>query len=417
MLKLKVIHRTLLNAINNQSKYSVAQISTSSSQKSNEKDKDKVKDLLDEAAIGINETSPEHDNWSTSPYPEGTVFSKNRDQSKKSKRPRKDPRDCSIILFPGQGAQYVGMAKDLIKIPEARDIYQLANEILGYDLLKICLEGPKEKLDKTVYCQPAVMVTSLASLEKLKEERPMAIENCTATAGFSLGELTALVFSGAIPFDRGLKLVQIRAEAMQRASEENPGGMMTVMYGPDSKLGDACIKATEWCLEKGVENPDCRIANFLYPHCKVIAGSLEALKFIESNYKNYKLKRVKRLPVSGAFHTSLMESAVEPFRQGLKKIPIEKPIVSVHSNVDGKRYRDASHILNQLPKQIVKPVKWEQTLHILYERSQGEAFPRTFETAPGRSLITILKQVNAKAWDSSIAVDEFKNERKSQEQL
>lgn len=123
----------------------------------------------------------------------------------------------------------------------------------SYNLLKLCLEGPKEKLDKTVYCQPAVMVTSLASLEKLQEERPNAIENCVATAGFSLGEITALTFAGAIPFDKAVKLVQIRAEAMQMASDQNPGGMATILYGPDSNLGEACEKGElSFLITKGI---------------------------------------------------------------------------------------------------------------------------------------------------------------------
>lgn len=202
-----------------------------------------------------------------------------------------------------------------------------------------------------------------------------------------------------------MKLVQIRAEAMQLASETNPGAMATVMYGPDSNLGDACKKAIEWCLDRGVENPDCRIANYLYPHSKVVAGSIEAIEFIEKNLKQYNLKRIKRLPVNGAFHTSLMASAVEPFKSALKKIKIEDPIIGVHSNVDGLRYRDARHILHQLPKQIVRPVKWEQTLHILYERKPDQNFPRTFECGPGRSLTTILKQVNAKAADTAFNIE------------
>lgn len=104
-------------------------------------------------------------------------------------------------------------------------------------------EGPQNKLDKTVYAQPAIAVTSLASLEKLREERPHVIDNCVATAGFSLGEISALIFAGSIPFDQGIKLIQVRAEAMQIASDENPSGMATVFYQPDSDLGIACVKA------------------------------------------------------------------------------------------------------------------------------------------------------------------------------
>lgn len=266
----------------------------------------------------------------------------------------------------------------------------------------------------TVYAQPAIAVTSLASLEQLRGERPRAIDNCVATAGFSLGEITALIFAGSIPFDQGVRLIQVRAEAMQAASDETASGMATVIYGADSDLGLACVKAKDWCIERGVENPECRVANYLFPTCKVVAGNLEALNFLEKNSKQFKLRKVKRLPVSGAFHTNLMEPALQPFREALKKIKIEKPLVSVHSNVDGKIYRNADHILKQLPKQIVKPVKWEQLLHIIYERTQGEMFPRTFECAPGRSLSIILKQVNAKAWDTCFSVDSDYAQRKNE---
>lgn len=192
---------------------------------------------------------------------------------------------------------------------------------------------------------------------------------------------------------------------MQEASERVSGGMATVLYGPDSKLSEACRRATEWCVEKGIEQPECKIVNYLYPQCKVVAGNTDALLFLEANTKQFGLRRLKRLSVSGAFHTGLMQSAVEPFQRALRKIPIEDPAIAVHSNVDGKRYRNADHILGQLPRQIVRPVKWEQTLHILYERGQGQHFPRTFECGPGRGLTTILKQVNAKAWDTAINIE------------
>jgi len=269
------------------------------------------------------------------------------------------------------------------------------------------LEGPKSELDKTIYAQPAITVTSLASLEKLRETRPDAINDCVGTAGFSLGEITALIFAGSIPFDQGIKLIQVRAEAMQIASTQNPSGMATVFYAPDSELGLACLRAKEWCLERGIENPECSIANYLFPHCKVVSGSLEALSFLEKNARQYKLKKVKRLPVSGGFHSSLMESAVEPFKKALSKIRVQMPFVNVFSNVDGKRYRDVNHILRQLPKQITKPVRWEQMMHILYERKDGMRFPRTIECSPGTGLKVILKQVNAKAWDNAVTVDKW----------
>ncbi|XP_034656624.1 probable malonyl-CoA-acyl carrier protein transacylase, mitochondrial [Drosophila subobscura] len=320
------------------------------------------------------------------------------------RRPAIDPKETSVMLFPGQGSQYVGMAKDLLRFPGARQIFELANQVLKYDLLKICLEGPREKLNRTEHAQLAVMVSSLAALEQLREERPQAIENCVAAAGFSLGEITALVYAGALPFDKAVKLVQVRATAMQAACDRAAGGMALTLYGPDTNLGEACAKAQQWSLDRGVESPYCGIANYMYPHCKVIAGNVEALEFLEKNAKALKIRRMKRLAVSGAFHTPLMQSAVEPFTKALKSLRLEDPIIRVYSNVDGKPYRNAKNIVHQLPKQIVRSVKWEQTLHEMYERKQGAEFPRTFECGPGKGLMQVLEKVNAKAALSCINV-------------
>lgn len=160
-----------------------------------------LKKLLDDAA-SFEDAKPQtmEQQWATLPYVEGTKI---RKQGEFFRKPKHDPRETSIILFPGQGSQYVGMGKDLLKFPIVKDLYDLASHILGYDLLKLCLNGPKEKLDQTKYCQPAVLVTSLAAVERLKEERPGAVDNCVGTAGFSLGELTALIFAGAIGFEKG----------------------------------------------------------------------------------------------------------------------------------------------------------------------------------------------------------------------
>uniref|UniRef100_A0A1A9X0D5 [acyl-carrier-protein] S-malonyltransferase n=1 Tax=Glossina brevipalpis TaxID=37001 RepID=A0A1A9X0D5_9MUSC len=320
-------------------------------------------------------------------------------------RVRIEPKETSLVLFPGQGTQYVGMASQLMRFPEARRIFKLANEILDYDLLKLCLEGPREQLNRTEYAQLAVMVSSLAALEQLREERPKAIDSCVATAGFSLGEFTSLVFAGSLPFDKALKLVQVRANAMQIACDQKPGGMAMVLNGPDSEIGTACLEARQWCVNKGIEDPYCGVANYMYPNCKIVAGNVEALEYLEKNSKIYKIRRIKRLPVSGAFHTPLMESAVVPFSKALKTIKLEEPLIRVYSNIDGKPYRNTAHIIRQLPKQIIKPVKWEQTMHEMYARKQDEDFPRTFECGPGKGLIQVLEKVNAKAASSAFSIE------------
>lgn len=200
--------------------------------------------------------------------------------------------------------------------------------------------------------------------------------------------------------------MRVRAEQMQRASDKYKGGMATILFKSDksSQLSLACEKAREWCLDAGVENPDCVIANHLFPQCKVISGSEEALRYISMNLKTYNLDKMKRIPAYGAFHSSLMESAVGPFTETLKKVQIEEPIISVYSNTTARRYDSHTSIFKQLPKQIVRPVKWEQTMHVLYELKINNQIPQTFICGPGTALKTILKQVNAKAAENTFRV-------------
>lgn len=193
---------------------------------------------------------------------------------------------------------------------------------------------------------------------------------------------------------------------MQAASDKNKGGMATILYKSDqsSKLRSACEKAKEWCLDYGIENPDCCIANHLFPQCKVVSGSEEALRYIQLNLKAYNLDKMKRIPAYGAFHSELMRSAVAPFRHTLNRIEVDEPIISVYSNVTSNRYETADDILKILPKQIVKSVKWEQIMHVLYELKINDKLPHTYFCGPGTALKTILKQVNAKAWECSTKI-------------
>lgn len=192
---------------------------------------------------------------------------------------------------------------------------------------------------------------------------------------------------------------------MQASSEQYPGGMATILYGHDAQLGQACEDARNWAIDRGVENAECAIANYLFPDCKVIAGSSEALKYVEAHVKKYKLRSMRKLPVSGAFHTKLMSSAVEPFTEALKSTFIKEPLLHVYSNTNGLSYRGVGDVLHWLPKQIVKPVRWEQMLHALYTRDKETKFPMTFVCGPGPALVTIMKQVNARAWENTIKID------------
>lgn len=313
---------------------------------------------------------------------------------------RKKPSDCSVLLFPGQGSQFVGMGRGLLKYNNVKEMYSVAEKILGYDLLSLCLNGPENELMKTVHCQPAVFITSLAAVERLNHENPRAIESCVAAAGFSVGEFAALVFSGAIDFAEALYAVKVRAEAMQKASDLNPSGMLSVIGRPQAKYKHACLQAREHCKSLGMQEPVCSVANYLFPDGRIIAGHHEALDFLQKNSRKLQLMWTKLLPVSGAFHTELMESASEPLRDVLRQVEIRRPDISVYSNVDGKRYMHEGHIRKHLVKQLVSPVKWEQSIHEIYERTQGQSFPHTYEVGPGKQLGTMLQRCNMKAYKS-----------------
>lgn len=268
------------------------------------------------------------------------------------------------------------MCGDVSTMPRhIRALYEIASGILNYDLLDLCANGPIDTLNQTVYAQPAILVSSLAALERLRDDNADVIERCVVTAGFSIGELAALVFSGVFSFEDAIRIVKVRAEAMQLASEIVPSGMSTILYGADSKVNYSLVVAKEWCRrEFHIENPVCSIANYLFPHCKVVAGHKEALEFLEANYKDFNLRRVKRLPVSGAFHTELMKPAAEPMKAVLDTVTINRPRMPVYSNVTGSRFRTSGELKKVLAKQIYMPVRWEQVIQNLYQRLVKKLF-------------------------------------------
>ncbi|XP_009277365.1 PREDICTED: malonyl-CoA-acyl carrier protein transacylase, mitochondrial [Aptenodytes forsteri] len=240
--------------------------------------------------------------------------------------------------------------------------------------------------------------------------RGPVVESCVAAAGYSVGEFAALVFAGALGFAEALYAVKVRAEAMQKASEAVPSGMLSVIGRREANYKFACLEARKHCESLGIENPICEISNYLFPDSRVIAGHLQALEFLQENARKYYFTRTKMLPVSGAFHTRLMEPAVEPLAEVLKSIEIQKPLVCVYSNVDGKKYMHSKHIQKLLVKQVVSPVMWEQTMHSVYERKQGTEFPYTYEVGPGKQLGAVLKKCNLKAWKQYNHVDALEDE-------
>ncbi len=246
------------------------------------------------------------------------------------------------------------------------------------------LDGPAERLNSTAVSQPAIFVASLAALETLRQNDPNPVANCTAAAGLSLGEYTALVFAGALSFRDGLRLVQRRGEAMQAASDATPGGMVSVLTLEPAKVEEICAKArAAGTLE---------VANLLCPGNTVVSGTKAACDAVERLVEEVGGRTV-RLAVAGAFHTVLMKPADEALAAALAEVELRPPRVPVWSNVDAQPHTDPAEIRQLLVRQVLQPVLWEQTLRILL----ATGFDRFFEIGPGRVLAGLLKRVQRKA--------------------
>jgi [acyl-carrier-protein] S-malonyltransferase len=289
------------------------------------------------------------------------------------------------FLFPGQGAQAVGMGQALCEsLPAARALFDEAAGVLGYDLLALCANGPAEKLNATDVSQPAIYVASLAALESLKASDPGAVAACAGTAGLSLGEYTALSFAGSLSFADGLRVVQRRGEAMQSAAEAHPGGMMSVLGLERFQIESLCDEAGQVGL--------IQVANLLCPGNFVLSGARAAITEAE-RLASAKGGRTVRLAVAGAFHTELMKPADERLAEALWGVELKPPRVPVWSNVDAKPHTDPEEIRKLLVRQVLSPVLWEQTMRNLLT----DGFDKFYEIGPGRVLAGLLKRVQRKA--------------------
>ena len=292
----------------------------------------------------------------------------------------------TAFLFPGQGAQQVGMGAELAaSLPAAGALFDRAAEILGYDLLQLCTEGPTEKLNSTVYSQPALFVCSLAALEQLKHDSPEVVESCAVTAGLSLGEYTALVFAGAMDFDAGLRLVQARGQAMQDASDAVSSGMVSILGMKREPIEALCDEA------RGEDV--LQIANMLCPGNIVVSGSLAACERIAPLAEAAGAMKVIPLAVAGAFHTPIMQPAVERLKAALTEVNIQSPRIPVVSNVDARTHENPDEIRNLLVQQVVNPVLWEASMRWLLD---DFGVTQCYEIGPGRVLRGLLKRVARK---------------------
>jgi [acyl-carrier-protein] S-malonyltransferase len=290
----------------------------------------------------------------------------------------------TAFLFPGQGAQAVGMGRQLCDaVPVARRLYEEASAILGYDLEKVCKEGPADRLNTTEVSQPAIFVTSLAALEGLNASDPAAARDCVAAAGLSLGEYTALVFAGAMSFSDGLRVVKRRGEAMQAAADATPSAMVSVLALEKPKVEELCAAARPCgTLE---------IANLLCPGNIVVSGVKAACSELERLAEAAGARTV-RLSVAGAFHTSIMKPADQALAAALGEVQIRTPRVPVWSNVDAMPHADPEEIRSLLIRLVLQPVLWEQTMRNLLSDG-ADCF---YEIGPGRVLAGLLKRVQRK---------------------
>jgi len=286
----------------------------------------------------------------------------------------------TALLFAGQGAQFVGMGRDLAaQFPTAKQWFDRANATLGYDLAKICFEGPEPELTKTEHAQPGIFLVGWVAFELLREQVPGL--KFDATAGLSLGEFTALTAAGVMSFEEGIKVVRQRGQFMQEACESTHGGMAAII-GLDE------AKTREVCAESGVE-----LANLNCPGQIVISGPAEKMAAACELAKVKGAKKAMPLPVAGAYHSTLMAGAKAKLDAALKIVSLKAGLVPVISNVTAQAHASPADIHRRMVDQVTSSVRWEDSMrHLL-----AQGFTRFIELGPGKALSGFMKRIDPNA--------------------
>lgn len=287
-------------------------------------------------------------------------------------------------IFPGQGAQLVGMGKDFYESePIAKEFFDKADKIVGFDLSKICFEGPEEKLNSTTISQPAIFVTSIAILEVLKAKG--LIKPANVTAGLSLGEYTALYAAGLISFEEGLKLVQKRGQAMQAAADASKGSMVSVI-GLERQ-------AVEKLCEEAAQGEMLACANFNCLGQIVITGSIEACKRSLGLAEKYGAIKAIELKVAGAFHSQMMAPAAEELKKAIGQSRINDPKdIAVIANVNAEYYQNKEQISQGLVRQLTGAVLWQMCM----EKLLADGVTKFYEIGPNKVLMGLMRRINRK---------------------
>lgn len=281
------------------------------------------------------------------------------------------------FLFPGQGSQYIGMAKDLFdNSVEAKEMIKTADDALGINLSYIMFNGPEDQLKQTEFTQPAIFLHSVVLASIIRTLSPMA------AAGHSLGEYSALVSAGAIQFYDAVQLVRVRGQAMQQAGVDNPGTLAAIVGLDPETVENLCKEAST----EGI----VQCANFNSPGQIVISGSISGVKKAMELCKSSGAKLVKGLIVSGAFHSPLMQSAKESLLQVLNFTSIYNARFPVYANVNAKPVVKKDEIKNLLFEQVTSPVRWEESINNMI----SDGFDEFYEIGPGKVLQGLLKRIN-----------------------
>jgi [acyl-carrier-protein] S-malonyltransferase len=280
-------------------------------------------------------------------------------------------------VFPGQGAQFVGMGKDLYDAhPNLRIYFEKANEILGFDITKIMFEGTMEDLTQTNVTQPAVFIHSVAQAMSIDNFKPDMV------AGHSLGEFTALVCNQTLKYEDALKLVSIRANAMQKACVSNPSTMAAVLGMEDAQVDAIC---------QSITNEVVVAANYNCPGQLVISGSMEGVALASEKLKEAGAKRVLPLKVGGAFHSPLMMSAKEELSQAINSCDFAEPICPIYQNISAKPFTNPNEIKQNLIDQLTGSVRWTQSIQHMI----SDGATQFIEVGPGTALMGMIKKINA----------------------